>query len=671
MPFIKLITQPIEFNLETAADDGDNKGTQKLPTFKLNAYTGSTVRQYGIDTIIDTKGIKYPSQKLPVRFQHDPMCGIGHTTTVKVENNAVTCEGVISRDNEWTKEILTAAKNGFDWQVSIGGEILEYQWILPDETVEVNGRTIKGEALWIKKLNLREVSFVDAGADAKTSATIALDANFKIELEPTNFKRQMPNTKVKLNTENTNAVVENNAETSMENEQPKNAEVNQNAENANAMQNAVTQQTELANELSEGRRISAIKLYADGKEIALQAQAIAEGWTLTKFQAEFNKKNMPNANQIIAGHEGNAATLSAETLEVIGLRCAGVSLAFIEKKYNAKNLELSDKYVGCGLQEFIELASGKRLPRFRAEPKEWLKAAFSSVSLPNILSNIANKTLLEGFESVDDTWKKIAHEGSVNDFKKHTRYRMTGQFDFQKVDNGGELKHGKLGEEQFSQKIDTFGIMFSLTRQMIIDDDLGAFAEIPRMIGLGAGDAITENFWKLLTKANVKAEDGKNYFSADHKNLLETTPLSYDGIAAAESKFAEQERQAGKPLGISAKFLLVPPALKHAALTLMKSTNLEGTNAINGTANIFAGSYEVLSTPFLQHAKYGNSPSTWYLVADPNRISGIEVAFLDGRKAPTVEQADADFDTLGIQFRGFIDFGIALQDSRAFLKVTA
>ncbi|NQU20433.1 MAG: hypothetical protein HQ567_04055, partial [Candidatus Nealsonbacteria bacterium] len=69
---------------------------------------------------------------------------------------------------------------------------------------------------------------------------------------------------------------------------------------------------------------------------------------------------------------------------------------------------------------------------------------------------------------------------------------MTGSFKFEQVGPDGELKHGKVDQQKFGQKADTHGIMFALTRQMIIDDDLSALSEIPRQIGMGAAEAIAD-----------------------------------------------------------------------------------------------------------------------------------------------------------------------------------
>jgi len=83
-----------------------------------------------------------------------------------------------------------------------------------------------------------------------------------------------------------------------------------------------------------------------------------------------------------------------------------------------------------------------------------------------------------------------------------------------------------------------------------------------------------------------------------------------------------------------------------------------------------AGKFQVVSSAYLGNATIpGSSNKAWYLLADPNVLAAVEVAFLNGVEQPTVEQAVEDFETLGIKFRGYIDFGVAMQDPRAALKV--
>jgi len=343
-------------------------------------------------------------------------------------------------------------------------------------------------------------------------------------------------------------------------------------------------------------------------------------------------------------------------------------LAHVLTRASRKNLSAGDiRDIAEGAAERISGAA--HFPRFRRDASGWLQAAFSTASLPGILSNVANKMLLEGYTYIEDAWRRVCKIASVNDFKEHTRYRMTGSFTFEKVGADGELKHGKLDELTYGQKADTHGIMFALTRQMIINDDLGAFADIPRSIGMGTAEAIADAVWGLLLS------NPNDFFSLAHKNYKDgaDTVLSVDGLTLAEILFSEQTKPNGRPLGIPPSLLLVPTALKVAAQLLMTSLLLnESTTANKGKPanNPYVGKFEVVSSAYLSNPSFtGASSKAWYLLADPNRLPALEVAFLNGVDRPTVEKTDADFNTLGIQFRGYIDFGVREQDYRGALKL--
>ena len=418
----------------------------------------------------------------------------------------------------------------------------------------------------------------------------------------------------------------------------------------------------------ETRRIQAIRSICDGKLPGVEAQAIEEGWDVTKTELHVLRASRPQVP--MAMHSSGAQRPSnPQVFEAVALMASGLPSSRVQALYAEPVLEAADKLRGIGVQEFCEMACGQQLPRFRRDATGWLQAAFSSASLPGVLSNIANKMLLEGYNYVEDAWRRIAKIASVNDFKEHTRYRMTGSFKFQQVGPDGEIKHGQLDEQQFGQKADTHGIMFALTRQMIINDDLGAFTDIPRQIGMGAAESIAEAVWSLWLRNPTQA-DGKTFFHADHNNYSEgaETALSIDGLTAAEILFAQQVKPNGKPLGIMPSLLLVPPGLKVAAEMLMKSLQINETTTANKAkpaTNPHAGKFDVVSSVYLSNTSFANaSNKAWYLLADPNRLSAIEVAFLNGVDRPTVEKTDADFSTLGVQFRGYIDFGVREQDHR-------
>lgn len=605
----------------------DEKAT---PSFSMVAYTGGVMRIEGFahPVVVDLEGLAIERQNIPVRLDHHPRQGVGHTNRVVIANGKVIAEGLVSRDTSWARDVAKSGQRGFPWQASIGADVKAVEFVPNGSQVHVNGRTFDGPLYVVRKSVLKEISFVDNGADANTSAKVAAK---QTETDPPTQIAEEEHGSVEAGaTVESDPVVE--------------------------MRKKVVDET---------RRINAIRNICDSKHADIEAKAIEEGWDATRCELEVLRACRPKAPAVHVVRNSH----TPEVFEAVALMAAGIVQNRLEGMYKEQTLDAADKLRGVGIQEFCELACGAQLPRFRRDASGWLAAAFSTTSLPGILSNVANKMLLEGYNYIEDAWRRICKIASVNDFKEHTRYRMTGSFKFQQVGPDGELKHGKLDEMKFGQKADTHGIMFALTRQMIINDDMGAFADIPRQIGMGAAEAIADAVWELLLS------NPNNFFSAANKNYLEgaDTILDIDGLTKAEILFSEQTKPNGRPVGVIPAILLVPVALKVVAQQLMKSTELNETTTANKArprSNPHTGKFDVVSSAYLTNALVGGySTKAWYLFADPNRLSAIEVAFLNGVDRPTVEKTDADFNTLGIQFRGYIDFGVREQDHRGAVRM--
>ena len=648
---------------------GDKEKT--VPQFRMVAYTGGLMRIEGFPhpVVVDLEGLAIDRQDIPVRLDHSSRQGVGHTQRVVVENGSLIAEGLVSRDTSWARDVIRSGQNGFPWQASIGAAVIDAQFIPNGQNVTVNGRTFDGPIHVVRKATLKEISFVDNGADSSTSARIAANSKEQPHMHETATPGPGNQTTIadpKPATPSTTPTASPAAIAARATQDVSDAPTPDTPEQQNPMMQMRKQMAE------ETRRIQAIRSTCEGKHPAIEAQAIEEGWDVTKTELHVLRASRPQVPMAMQS-SGALRPNNPQVFEAVALMASGLPSSRVQALYAEPVLEAADKLRGIGVQEFCEMACGQQLPRFRRDATGWLQAAFSSASLPGVLSNIANKMLLEGYNYVEDAWRRIAKIASVNDFKEHTRYRMTGSFKFQQVGPDGEIKHGQLDEQQFGQKADTHGIMFALTRQMIINDDLGAFTDIPRQIGMGAAESIAEAVWSLWLRNPTQA-DGKAFFHADHNNYSEgaDTALSIDGLTAAEVLFAQQVKPNGKPLGIMPSLLLVPPGLKVAAEMLMKSLQLNETTTTNKAkpaTNPHAGKFDVVSSVYLSNTSFSNaSNKAWYLLSDPNRLSAIEVAFLNGVDRPTVEKTDADFSTLGVQFRGFIDFGVREQDHRGAVK---
>jgi hypothetical protein len=126
----------------------------------------------------------------------------------------------------------------------------------------------------------------------------------------------------------------------------------------------------------------------------------------------------------------------------------------------------------------------------------------------------------------------------------------------------------------------------------------------------------------------------------------------------------------GNPLGVTPQILMVPKALGITAnkiqtgnTLLASSLGSTSSKVLEPQANVLAGKFQIVESAYL------SSTSTWWLCADPADLPTMEVAFLNGQRQPTVEQAEADFDVLGIQVRGYFDFGVSKGESRAAYRM--
>jgi hypothetical protein len=652
-----------------------------LPRFRMVAYTGGPMRVAGwrYPVVVDLAGLAIPSQSRPIRFGHDAAHGVGHTDAIRVEAGQLVASGVVSRDTAAAREVVTSSKNGFPWQASIGAGVEEFEFVKEGQKVIANGRTFDGPVNVVRKSTLGEISFVDLGADGNTSASVAATAhpNNPPEtptMEPTAVQPgQQPAAVVASGTPTSPS-------TASSSSPPAGAAPAAPPVVASAMKDEPTTAAAQirAEALAETQRITAIRKVCAGRQPEIEAKAIGEGWDAVRCELEVLRANRPKPplasapGAIVRDGDGtNATTLEAACMLTAKLEGA-------EKMYDERTLDAASRQFrgGITLQELLleaAWANGYTGRNFRDSRSvlrfafgQEVQAGFSSIDIGGILSNVANKFLLDGFFSVERTWRNICAVRNVSDFKTVTSYRLIGTDQYEQVAPGGELKHGNLGNESYSNKADTYGLMLSIDRRDIINDDLGAITTVPRKLGRGSGLKINDVFWtNFLNNAAFFAVGNKNYLAGVD------TVLSIDGLTKAEQAFMDQVDSDGKPIGIMPSIVLVPTALSALATQLNKSLEIRDTTASTKypVANPHQGKFRAEVCRYLSNTKYsGNSSKAWYLLADPNDLPVIEVAFLNGQESPTIETAEADFNVLGIQMRGYHDFGVALQDPRGGVK---
>jgi len=677
-----------DVNLQAAtADDG-----KTLRRFTMTAYTGGAMALAGwpYPVVVDLTGLVLGKKSRPILMDHDTGRIVGHTDTVGVEGTALTVAGVISGVGSAAQEVVGASDNGFPWQASLGAAVKKVVFVPEGKTATANGKEFAGPVYMVRQAKLGEVSFVALGADDATTANVeagripVIEGNSNREVMTMDFEQWVEAKGFVLAdlTEDQNAnlkamyEVETNAAGKPEGEPGVQA-----AAGKPTAAEAVVQAREEAQSAvrTERERVSAIQEICGGEFPRIERDAIRLGWTVEDTSQKVLKamrENRPQADVHIVTRADKGASFNLKTLEAALCLRAGIDDASLVKSYGEQIVEAAGQSRDIALQKVFEECAeleGHTVPR--SFGNDTIRAAFSTVSLPGILNNVANKKLLKAFEAQPVIATKICSEGELNDFKESERYRLTDVGDLEPVAPDGELKHGGLVEEKATNQLDTFGKIFSLTRQMIYNDDLAAFLKVPEGMGARAARKIDQLFFMRLLGNPVQG-DGKTLFHADHKNWRDgvDTALSGDALALAIQLFMDQTDADGQPINVHPRFLLVPTALKMTARELLNSVTFFATGNSNKaripTYNALADEdIEVVTSPYLSNANYpGSSNKAWYLFADPAVVDTFEIGYLKGRRIPLVEQGETDLDTLGVKFRVIFDLGVREQDFRGMVR---
>ncbi|HPM24941.1 MAG TPA: hypothetical protein PLP66_13620, partial [Phycisphaerae bacterium] len=465
---LALVCKAERITLEAAAVEGD---APAIPRFTMLAYTGEPMHVEGwrYPVVVDLEGLSIPSQRRPVRFGHSMYAGVGHTERIAIESGRLIAEGVVSRETAVAREVVASGKRGFPWQASIGAQVAQADFVRAGKSVTVNGRTFDGPLYVARRTVLGEFSFVDLGADGGTTATIAA--------------QQQENDVMDDNTD-TPVTQTDESNPTVTPEPPRAGPTDGNGTEANPSVNPATEIR--AQALAESKRIAAIRRICGSRLPQIEEQAIAEGWTEEKTELEKLRASRPKAPAIHVASD----TMSGQVLEAACMLTGKVTK--IDELYDEQTLDAASRRFrgGIGLQELLleaARANGYTGWNFRDSREvlrcafgQSLQAGFSTIDIGGILSNVANKFLLEGFFSVERTWRNLCAVRNVSDFKTVTSYRLIGKDQYEQVAPGGELKHGTLGEQAYTNKADTYGLLLSLDRRDIINDDLGAITTVPR-----------------------------------------------------------------------------------------------------------------------------------------------------------------------------------------------
>ena len=685
-PEFALACEAVAFQVEAQAPAGQ---APRAPRFSMVAYRGGPMMLGGNDAegkpvwpnpvVVDLQGLQLAAEKIPARLQHDRRRTVGHMDHVEVHGTELHASGVLSFETQDAKAIASSARNGFPWQASMGAAPLEVERVPRGRTAQANGRTFDGPVDIVRRSVLGEISFVDIGADNTTSASIAAQARGSQEKAMAGEKTDAP-----TQGETKEGQQAHGTGTHMKQDPPK-LGIEAGSTQPGRVVTAIREENERKKQITALVEAAAEAVGTDAEALEeierIGNDAVTQSWSVDKtenkiLRAQMLAQERGSRASAPAIHSRSAAQVNDQALTAALLLSCGMKDEVLAKDRDIgeRAVEVAWKRRGSGLHGLLAhalKAEGVDAPHggdalFRAVVSHSIKAGFSTVNLAGILGAAGNKLLLQAFTSVDATYPLIAQLVDVTNFNTWTSYRLNDVGAFSKVSSSGELRSGRLEQDSYTNQLDTRGQMLTLTRQQIVNDDLNAFQSLYAQMGRKAVLALEKALYALVM------EGSDVFYTSARGNRLTSTAFTLANLGAAEAAMIAQLDGDGEPIYASPTTVIVPPALKATADTVYSSATVIGGSSNVPQDNAFRGRFRPVSSPYLSLSTMtGSSATTWYMAANPDLLPAWQVAFLSGRRQPTVETADAAFNTLGMQMRCYFDFGVAQADYRGAIKATA
>lgn len=631
--------------------------------------TDAPVRTYDwdmglVDEVLLMSGAECPDQ-VPLLDSHSRWSAsdvLGSVRNIRIEGNQLLGTVHFS-STPGADEVFTKVREGHLTDFSVGYLVADARFIEDGMIEEIDGQEFTGPIKVATRWVLHELSICPIGADnqakARSKATnhtqeSIMDPKLREFLESRGLAKDASDEQawaflqtLETKSENREGQGQRSGETPAEGTQ-----------DGQSQRRAATQQSDNQGEQSvDAERTRAAEIMALGRRhdcMDLATEAIRSGQDLAGFQSVV-LKHLSKQDDETPGFRAEMGDTDQEKFRAAVqdslLFRAGICTV---EQNDLASYSLRELARECLTRSGHNARGGNVI--------QMVGRAMTSSDFPLILANTANKSLAEGYETADETWADWCATGSVSDFKTHTMVRAGETDDLEEVPDSGEYKHGIRSEAQEQYAIATYGKLFAISRQAIINDDLSALTDIPFQHGEAAARKVGDVAYVVLT-GNAAMGDGIALFDADHGNLAGSAGVpAIATLGAGVAAMKIQKDIGGKRrLNIRPRFLVAPVALEVSTEQILKSS-LEGTQAKPNLINPYSGNY---FTRVYEPRLDDDSPKAWYLAGPKGKT--IKVFFLNGNQKPYMETRNG-WDVDGVEYKVRMDCGAKAVDWRAIYK---
>ncbi|MDO9499123.1 prohead protease/major capsid protein fusion protein [Falsiroseomonas sp.] len=308
--------------------------------------------------------------------------------------------------------------------------------------------------------------------------------------------------------------------------------------------------------------------------------------------------------------------------------------------------------------ELLRARGERNIPR---NPTILAERAFHTTSdFPALLSAAANKMLLAAYAPAQPTYRTLFLRRDFRDFKPHRHLRVGDFPNLVALSENGEIQAGTMSESQELVFLQTFARRIRVTRQMLVNDDLGGFTDFASMIGRRVADFENATAYALVNSANG---DGPTLITgnaavfgtaaARANKAGAGTLLDLPNLALGRAAVMRQRTLDGLPIAVGSQMrLLVGPNQELAARQL--TVSVQATQTSN--ANVYAGFVQPLVEPLIP-------ANRWYLFSDPFAAPVYVYGYLNGAEGPQVTTGNVQ-GVDGVEVSVIFDFGVGAIDWR-------
>lgn len=418
---------------------------------------------------------------------------------------------------------------------------------------------------------------------------------------------------------------------------------------------------------AESATVAALRREADIRRCAAQAGLAAD---VVQAMVDGGKPFAEVALEIVSAHasviEGRAGAAGHPARIQVTRDAGDTVMAGIGDMLFARinpGSQLSDagkQFRGYSLMECVRLYAESRGINTVGRSKSDLvaMAMHSTSDFPLLFSNLAGKSLDAAYQEEPHTWKQLARQRNLPDFKQASDLVIAADLAPEQLLEGGEYRAGTLKEAQATWKLATYARKVVISRQAIINDDLSALERVPEYLGRGFRRLESNLVWALITGNATTSVDGQALFAAGHNNTG-TGAIGIAGMNAAKKAMRKQTDISGVTVNLTPDYLIVPTDLEATALQFLYPSGYSPTSITGANGpNVYAGAVQLIVEPRLD-----SSATQWYVAAGPSKIDGLVYGYLADEPGPTITPV-SERDPDGLTLLARFDFGCAVKDFR-------